>query len=173
MTPNASEILNDNVVQIGNFQSTLSPHINLWWGADFSLASGQKFHVRWNDKGYLFTPASKHNLLPELEEILWSPEKTGFGGRGCGYRTEIKLAEGSTTADQEAYKKILTPQEIDEGRWVPYPSYRYAPMLMTAFGIRYAYARKIKIEKIVQKANRNLADVLALRDTTYDLRQYD
>ena len=171
MTPNAEEILNANVVKIENFQSTQAPDVGLWWTAKFQLKSGQCFLTRWNEAGYFYTPDVEHNLLPEVSEISWKSYKMGFGGRGCGYNTEVRLKDGSLE-DFRVYEKILTPTEIPTGRWEAYPSYKYLPMLKTAFNISYAYKQMVKIDRLVKKANRNMADVLALQKATYDLREY-
>jgi len=172
MTPNAEKILNAEVVKIENFQSTVDSHIGLWWEADFYLSSKQKFRVLWNEKGYQFSSDAEQNQLPELQKIQWKKQAMAFGGRGCGFDTEVQLIDTASETDKKAYEKILTPCEVDEGRWVPYPDYRYVPMLITAFEIRYTYEQKVKFEKIAQKANRNLEDVLALKQATYDMRQY-
>ena len=171
MTPDAEKILNADVERIENFQSTLVPHIGLWWVADFYLSSKQKFNVLWNEKGYQFTTDEEQNQLPELQKIQWNRCRMGFGGRGSGFDTVITLTKDASQEDKETYKKILTPREID-GSWVTYPIYRYVPMLQTAFKVRYAYDEKVKNEMIAKKANQNLMDVLALKKMTYDLRQY-
>ena len=137
------------------------------------MECGQRFHVSWNDIGYSFEPDPKKNNLPEVKEILWKRCRMGFGGRGCGLDTEVRLVPGSSEADKKAYQKILTPTEVDEGRWMPYPDYTYVPMLMTAFNIRYAWGQQQKIATIVAQADQNLKDALALRKATYDLRQYE
>ena len=175
MNPNAKEILNAKVIRVENFQGSntqIGTVEALQWTADFHLSGGQSFHVQYNPDGYLYAPISEQNKLTDLKQILWTKHKMGFGGRGCGFDPKVQLIDGVADSDKKAYEQILTPVEIDEGRWVPYPDYRYVPMLSTAFEIRYAYAQKLKFEKIAQKANHNFADALALERTTYDLRQY-
>lgn len=172
MTPNAKKILNAEVDRIENFQSTLVPHVGLWWVADFHLSSNQKFHVLWNEKGYQFTSDEKKNQLPELQRIQWKSYRMGFGGRGSGFDTEVVLSEKVSEVDKEAYEKILTPREVEQKEWHPYPIYRYVPMLQTAFKVRHAYEEKVQMDLIAKKANQNLTDVLALKQATYDLRQY-
>ena len=130
------------------------------------FGSGQRFHARWNETGYLYTPDEEHNLLPEVKEIYWKRYKMGFGGRGCGLDTEVLLKE-ATSEDCKVYEKILTPTVIETGRWEPYPDYSYVPMLTTAFNIRYAYQMREEMAKKVKMADQNLADALALREATH------
>ena len=167
MNPKAKHILTQNVATVSSFQAG-----NGEWAADFSLRGGQQFHVRYNEDGFLYTPDVKHNKLPDLVQIFWKRYRMGFGGRGCGLDTEVQLSD-SAQADKPAYERILTPTEVDEGHWVPYPDYHYVPMLVTAFEIRYAWMQQQKFAAIMAKANQNLSDVLALKKATYDLRQYE
>ena len=59
-----------------------------------------------------------------------------------------------------------------KGQERPYPCYNYVPMLITAFEIGYAYRQKIKIDRMAKQADQNLADALALRKLTNNLREY-
>ena len=170
MNPDAQKILTAEVVRVENFQEMViqtGPFEDQQWTADFHLKNGQGFHVLSDAAGYSYTPVSGMNNLPELRQIFWKRYKMGFGGRGCGLYTEVQLIDGAPESDKEAYKQILTPSEIDEGRWVPYPRYRYVPMLMAAFHINHAYCQKEKIARKLKMANQNLKDALALREATY------
>ena len=171
MTPNAEEILKAQVARVENFQSTQAPDVSLWWTANFQLASGQCFLVYRNETGYFYTPDAEQNLLPEVSGIFWKSYKMGFGGRGCGYNTEVTLKDGSLE-DFKAYEKILTPSVIDEGRWTPYPRYWYVPMLRTAFTITKAYKKKVDAARGLLIANQNLQDVLALKEATEKIKVY-
>ena len=110
--------------------------------------------------------------MPELQKILWKSYRMGFGGRGSGFDTEVVLSKKVSEVDKEAYERILTPREVEEKDWRPYPIYRYVPMLQTAFKVRHAYEKKVQMDLIAKKANQNLTDILALKQATYDLRQY-
>ena len=176
MTPDTKQILTAEVARVENFQEMViqtGAFEVQQWTADFYLKGGQGFHVLSDAAGYSYTPVSGMNNLPELRQIFWKRYKMGFGGRGCGLNTEVQLIDGAAESDKKAYKQILTPSEIDEGRWMPYPRYHYVSMLREAFQINHAYCQKEKIAKVMKMANQNLKDALALRKPSYDLREYD
>ena len=172
MNPNAKKILNARVVRVENFQELtirLDDVETRQWTADFQLWGGQGFHVRCNSDGYLYTPIVGQNKLTDLKQIFWKEYQMGFGGRGCGLITEVQSVPQANKETKEAYEQILTPTVIETGRWEPYPSYRYVPMLVTAFKIRHAWQKKEKMARKLKMASQNLKDILALREATYDM----
>ena len=165
-------VLTKEVLQISDFQTYALQGTEVQWTANFKLSGGQIFHVCHNKNGYLYTPASTHTKLPLLKQIFWKKYQMGFGGRGCGYYTEVHLSKSASQTDKKAFEKILTPIEVNEGYWVPYPRYSYVPMLKRAFKITYAWGQRRDISEIMDQARQNLSDVLALRKATYRLERY-
>lgn len=140
------------------------------WHATFQLQCGQRFFVQGSELGYSYQPDLKNNRLPQVKKISWErPKEIYFGNRGCGLNTKVQLVTGSSKQDEETYLNILTPTEIDEGCWRPYPRYRYIPMLGTAFQIQGAYLDRKKTAKKMRMAEQNLMDVLALQKPRFNL----
>jgi len=170
------KILESPVAKIETFYITecilgdMKPSKN--WNAVFQLQCGQRFFVQGSELGYFYKPILQNNRLPQIKEISWErPKEIYFGNRGCGLNTKVQLVAGSSDQDKKNYLNILTPTEIDEGCWRPYPRYRHVPMLETAFQIHGAYLNRKKVAHKMRMAEQNLMDVLALQKPRFDLER--
>ena len=82
------------------------------WFYTFGLASGQQFVgaiFDHKDPRVNFRPIPEHNLLPEVQEILWGYDDQIYFGPGPKERCIIKVlvAEGISEDDREFYEEYL------------------------------------------------------------------
>ena len=168
MNPSIAKVLNSPVVAIQDPKWSTQQLT-----ADFYLQERQAFHGVISSSGYLFNSDSTYNQLPEIHRIFWRKKSNiGYGARGPNLRTEVSFSSSCSPEDKRAFQAILTPTEIEEDRWVPFPEYRYIPLLKAAFELEYHWRIFLNISKAKVKAEQNIQDMIAMRRTTYDLKQY-
>ena len=168
MNPNIAKVLNSPVVAIQDPKWSVQQ-----LSADFYLQERQAFHGVISSSGYLFNSDSGYNQIPEIHRIFWRKKSNiGFGARGPNLRTEVSFSNCCFEEDKRAIQNILKPSEIDEGRWVPFPEYRYVPLLKAAFELEYHWHVFLNVSQAKVKAEQNMQDAIAMRRATYDLKQY-
>ena len=131
------------------------------WFYTFGLTSGQQFvgaifdikepHVD-------FRPVPEHNLLPDLEEILWGYDaRIYFGGPGPSDKRLMKVlvAKGVSSAEREFYEECLGAKG------------REKLMRYTSEGIKHY----IGIARNQFDESRSLLKSHPLRDTALELKK--